>query len=548
MSTRPKILIINPPPPFAFVPESGAACIVSHLRHNGFAVDMIDLGIRSLRRYLDELAEAPDTASRGGEALRQSLLAFKKDFTSLSDYRQAIDRLEVSRKTALSSIPQLELAMGATESFTWKTVHEHPLLEIAVDLLTEAQVETYPVVLFSVTHPNTFPVSVLLSQWIRKQNEKVTIVFGGAYVSVLVQCLADGIFIGDVENTLRIVDYLVPKMGEATICSLLRLIFGETGSIESGFVVSLKDGAPNVIDHYEEPSMDELHAADFSDYDLSAYFTPRPLLPLRTNTKCFWGKCCFCRGVGETYSNNFTQRSAMKILNDMLTYSERHGTNFFVLAEDATTARLVTGVSELLLERGVTSFQWGAKNMRFESSITESQVALWAEAGFRQAAFGLESGSPAMLRLYEKGIDLDHAGRVVRWFAKYGILAKCYVFRGHPDERADDIRKTIEFLSENRPYLYTFSYGTYFKTPFQLDFNRGDVGERERKMLSQSLMMVPEPGIFYELPYALDEPWLAQENQIVRDANWMGATLFHLCQTITIPRHLFPAAPRDLLP
>ncbi len=77
-------------------------------------------------------------------------------------------------------------------------------------------------------------------------------------------------------------------------------------------------------------------------------------------------------------------------------------------------------------------------------------------AGCSSLAYGIESGSPEVLRDMRKNIDLNEAKRIIKDTWKAGIQACCFFIIGYPTETEDDFQKTLSFIQENAEFIHRF--------------------------------------------------------------------------------------------
>jgi anaerobic magnesium-protoporphyrin IX monomethyl ester cyclase len=68
--------------------------------------------------------------------------------------------------------------------------------------------------------------------------------------------------------------------------------------------------------------------------------------------------------------------------------------------------------------------------------------------GCRFVSFGVESGSPEVLKRIHKGINLDQVRRVLDWCRELGIYTKAFFMFGLPEETFDDGMLTVRFIKD----------------------------------------------------------------------------------------------------
>ncbi|HEO72536.1 MAG TPA: radical SAM protein, partial [Candidatus Hydrogenedentes bacterium] len=73
--------------------------------------------------------------------------------------------------------------------------------------------------------------------------------------------------------------------------------------------------------------------------------------------------------------------------------------------------------------------------------------------------YGIESGSPEILELINKGHTLDQCRNAVRWAKEAGMETRAFFVLGFPTETPEQSEQTIRFACElNIDYVVFFSY------------------------------------------------------------------------------------------
>ena len=118
----------------------------------------------------------------------------------------------------------------------------------------------------------------------------------------------------------------------------------------------------------------------------------------------------------------------------------------------------VEKICDLIMKSGL-NIQWSAKaTLRKEMSY--ALLRKMKEAGCCSLGYGLESGSPRVLRDMRKNIDLEEAKRIIRDMHKVGIQANCFFIIGYPTETEEDFQLTLNFVKENVGFIHHFEQVT----------------------------------------------------------------------------------------
>ncbi len=105
--------------------------------------------------------------------------------------------------------------------------------------------------------------------------------------------------------------------------------------------------------------------------------------------------------------------------------------------------------TELLLKekirRGITTPFW----CQTRADLVDAPLLkLLKDAGADTIAFGLESGSPGVMKRTGKGIELDQLRTNVRIVQSLGLETELFSIFGLPGETVEDAKRTIDFLRE----------------------------------------------------------------------------------------------------
>lgn len=100
----------------------------------------------------------------------------------------------------------------------------------------------------------------------------------------------------------------------------------------------------------------------------------------------------------------------------------------------------------------------GSKKVTFDcftrvNDIDEEKIAVMVSGGCKKISFGIESGSPRILKLLKKGITLNQVVNAFYISRKAGLPAieATFMIGSHPDETIEDIKMTKKLIYRLRP-------------------------------------------------------------------------------------------------
>lgn len=262
-------------------------------------------------------------------------------------------------------------------------------------------------------------------------------------------------------SILQYCDAIVQKEGEIPICRIIRkLQLGRKLDIDDG-AVFMSNGHLSFPRDIREIDVSKETVPDFESIRFNDYLVPYPVVPLQIGRTCYWGKCTFCC-LNAAFSHKNLWRTAQQIVNYIQEVVERFHVNTFEFVDDAIPPVLAGKISDLLLSKKF-SIRWFSY-ARFDVGFTKSLLQKMKDAGCVGLKFGLESASPRVLKMMNKGINLVEAERIVKDTLAIGMHCQVAFFVGFPTETERDREITIDFLRNKvLPYGGVLSFNGWFR-------------------------------------------------------------------------------------
>lgn len=260
-------------------------------------------------------------------------------------------------------------------------------------------------------------------------------------------------------------DSAVVFEGEHTLLSLCRALSGghksarELAHIPNLVLPDSSSGAgylpgPPTVD------LRSLPAPDFDGLPLDRYLSPQLLLPYDPTRGCYWGRCAFCHyGLTATGTARYRERAVETVVEHLGALSVRHGTRYFYLSQDSVAPKTLGRLADALAASGL-DLRWGT-DLRPEAQLTPELCAGLRRGGAVACSLGVESASPRVLRLIDKGLTPSVAGKAMRNLAQAGIAAEVMCFTDFPTETFDEAMATLGFLEAQAPYIAAFIVGQF---------------------------------------------------------------------------------------
>lgn len=157
-------------------------------------------------------------------------------------------------------------------------------------------------------------------------------------------------------------------------------------------------------------------------------------------------------------------------------------------------------------EQGLDTF-W-ACNTRVDS-VDRAMLEMMWDSGCRELWFGVESGSPTILKEMNKRITLDQVRQVFAWTKEIGFQRRAYILLGMPGETAEDIQLTDELLEDIQPdkigffFFIPFPGTAYYDAEFHRQIKFSDVNFYNNQLR-------------YRTKFFPDDEWNAAQERLLK--------------------------------
>jgi anaerobic magnesium-protoporphyrin IX monomethyl ester cyclase len=161
-------------------------------------------------------------------------------------------------------------------------------------------------------------------------------------------------------------------------------------------------------------------------------------------------RCTFCASA-VVWGRRVRSRTPAHVVGEIRECVERWGFDHFTFNDDTFAFRpgRIGPVMDTLQELGAT---WDCHTS--VHSVDEPTLRRMSESGCLKIAYGVESGSPRVLSLIGKKVDLAWAKKVFAWTHDAGILSQAFFMIGsHPSETVEDLESTARTIRELDPDL-----------------------------------------------------------------------------------------------
>lgn len=286
--------------------------------------------------------------------------------------------------------------------------------------------------------------------------------------------------------------------GEHTLLALVRALEEGRPLRECANVV-VRDrlmGARWLAGHGME-DLKVLPPPDFDGLPLDLYLAPTLVLPYDPTRGCYWGKCTFCHyGLAEVGTATYRERGLASMTSHLQGLKEKYKTHHFYFSQDSVAPKTLVKLAQGIIDAGL-DIRW-ATDLKPEKYLTQERADVLRKAGAVACALGVESGSPRVLELIDKGAPIEVVSDVMDHLTEAGIAAEAMCFTEFPTETHDEALDTLAFLAERREKLAVYIVGEFGLTHGSLvaqepaKFGIRETWELEGDHLGLGIFFAPE--------------------------------------------------------
>lgn len=295
---------------------------------------------------------------------------------------------------------------------------------------------------------------------IRKRKVQASLVIGGVHPSALPK---DSLEYFDA-------DYSVFGEGERTVPALLKAIAGEMDFYEVDGLV-FKDGKGEIIQNWPRNLIEDLdsipyparHLISFERYlqppgIIRGFWSTRATTVI-TSRGCPY-KCIWC-GSQNVFGRKVRRRSVANVVGEIDGLIRDYKIDCLYFLDDTFTLNKKWVVNFCdALRRKPYKITWACQAR--VDAVDEELLSAMKACGCVQMDFGVESGSPKVLKALRKDTRPEMVEKAFHLTKRAGIRAMATFMVGNPEETMEDVKMTFDLCRKIKPCFASM----YFLTPF----------------------------------------------------------------------------------
>ncbi len=179
-------------------------------------------------------------------------------------------------------------------------------------------------------------------------------------------------------------------------------------------------------------------------------------------------RCSFCCSH-VLWGRRVRYRSPLNILDEIEQLITDWNIEFLKFSDDTFTVnkRRVIDFCNLKMERGI-KIPYGAN--AHVNTLDEEMLKHLAKSGCQELWYGVESGSPRILKDIRKDSDINRIKKTFKLTKEYGIKTRAYFLLGMPNETAEDVEMTERLCDELQPDIVGFTLLSPFPINEHFDY------------------------------------------------------------------------------
>lgn len=327
------------------------------------------------------------------------------------------------------------------------------------------------------------------------------------------------------KNALEMVpeiDAVIKREGEVTTKEFLDA-WPDRNKLKDVLGITYRDLNKRIVSNPDRPFMKDwtsLPGPAWHLYDLSKYIKTIHGTDFRTvgiiSARGCPNACTFC--CNAAYGKQTLRlRDPKSFVDEVEFLHKQHGFTGFNIWDDTLTVNRehVLGICHEIIKRGL-DVKWYARAR--VNTVNEEIISTMKKAGCVRISFGIESGSPRILKLIKKGITLDQARKAVELSSKAGMIVSLNFIVNLPTETFEDTQMTINMMKELKKFPNTTcSYGFGLVYPgTEMEHWAKENGVLPKDFSWNSLYKYPKYKITNEDPSMPHMEWPGREIEVVK--------------------------------
>ena len=308
-------------------------------------------------------------------------------------------------------------------------------------------------VVISVPFPGNLFSALKCGEFIKQNYPHIKVHVGGGFPNTELRTITDA-------RLFEFVDFISLDDGEAPIEQLYNHLTQDTKKETLKRTFTIVDGE---IKYFNTPvikdySQKDVGTPDYTGLRINEYISvievANPMHSLWSDGRwnkltlahgCYWAKCTFC-DISLSYIKDYEPSKAELLVDRIQELVAATGENGFHFVDEAAPPKLLRDLALELIKRKVSISWW--TNIRFEKNFSSDLCDLLKQSGCIAVSGGIEVASDRLLKLIDKGVDLQQLANVCSNFTDNGIMVHSYLMYGFPTQTDLETINSLEVVRQ----------------------------------------------------------------------------------------------------
>jgi radical SAM superfamily enzyme YgiQ (UPF0313 family) len=203
--------------------------------------------------------------------------------------------------------------------------------------------------------------------------------------------------------------------------------------------------------------------------------------------------------VNRFFEGRWARRSPRNVVDEIEELTDRLHVQHLYFSDDLFTLdrKRVIDLCREILDRKIF-FAWMAETR--VDLVDKEMLELMRQTGCYRIYYGVESGSPRILKAAGKGFTVEHVRKAFAMTHQAGIEPCCFLMVGNPGENPETIKETVELINEIRPAIRPIlGINTLFPASPQYDY------AKEQGVIADEYWRTDAPPPPYTVEHDVDD-------------------------------------------
>jgi anaerobic magnesium-protoporphyrin IX monomethyl ester cyclase len=200
------------------------------------------------------------------------------------------------------------------------------------------------------------------------------------------------------------------------------------------------------VDDVPWPDWSTVPLANYLDNDIGADAWVAPTMPILASRGCPY-RCTFCSNP-QMFGTTWIARDPAQVVAEMQHYHRTLGVRYFEFHDLTMIVRRdwILRFCALLADARL-DVQWSMPSGTRSEALDAEALAAMHRSGCRSFSYAAESGSLPELRRIKKRVDPHRMLASMRTAVRLGLVAKCHLIFGLPDQTWRDVARSVAFAT-----------------------------------------------------------------------------------------------------